>query len=158
MKQILLLFSCCVFIFSCKDANNKSSNGGITDSLKQSESVQTSFDSIYPVFEISPNTTAFTVNFYPDETERETILDTIFRELYPANGLYDLTNVPKPYTIFDTSGTYKIFKNPVFEQRAKKYFKSEYYVYGTTGSVKLAVEDVVIAVDECRTRFFCFLF
>ena len=116
------------------------------------------FKDLFPVYELSPRTTAFLINFSLDESEDKTILDTILNKLYSHKEIYNLSKLPKGCKLYDTTGLYRLFKSDVFQQKVKQYFDKEYYIYGTRGFIKLKYQDIVIGLDECRTNFFAFCF
>jgi len=104
----------------------------------------------YPVFELSPRTTAFVVLF--SQTDRKGALDSIFdRMIHVENG------APAPdCEIFDTTGAYKLMRNEKLESAIKKRYSQEFYIYGTQGSTKASVKNIVFGLDECRSNIFAF--
>jgi hypothetical protein len=115
-----------------------------------------SFKNLYPVFEFSSKTTAFTIEISSDETK--TKLDTIFTNLFSNNEIYNFEKVPKGFTLYDTLGIYRLIKSEEFQKKVKPFFDKEFYIYGTLGFVKLKFDDIVIGIDECKTNFFAFCF
>jgi len=153
MKALIFIISI-LFLFACN--NNKTSLLLTTNTLIKKEFENPSFSDLYPVFELSPKTTAFVINFSEDETEPKTKLDTIFNELYSVNKLYEVSKMPNDCKVYDTTGVYRLIICDTFQQRVKPFFDKQYYVYGTLGSVKLNINDIIIGLDECKTNFFAF--
>jgi hypothetical protein len=111
----------------------------------------------YPVYELSPKTTAFVVSFSEDRDAKGR-MDSLFHQLAQSDSLYMLDGVPKGCTMFDSSGAYRLLKSDKLEKEARKYFDREFYVYGTKGHVKAGIKDIVYGLDECRTNIFAFCF
>jgi hypothetical protein len=118
----------------------------------------------YPVYELSPKTTAFVIPFR--EPEDPGFLDTLFNKFYPAESLYGLSNdtfystspVAKKWKVYDTTGYYMLMKSDKFEKAARKYFDQDFYVYGTKGFVKTKVKNIAFGLSECITNVFAFCF
>lgn len=111
----------------------------------------------YPVYELSPKTTALVVPL-SEIGERRGMLDSIFNEVAKADGVYETRGLPKSHTLYDSTGVYKLVKSKKLEEAFKPYFDRELYVYGTTGYVKTKVKDVVYGLDECISNVFAFCF
>ena len=111
----------------------------------------------YPVYELSPKTTALVVPL-SEIGERRGVLDSIFNDIAKADGVYETRGIPKSHTLFDTTGVYKRVKSSKLEAAFKTYFDRELYVYGTDGYVKTKVKDIVYGLDECRSNIFAFCF
>ncbi len=109
----------------------------------------------YPVYELSPRTTAFVVNF-SDLGERHGFLDKIFDQLSQTDSIGKMFEIPKGCKLYDNSGAFKLIKSDKLEAAIKKYFDREFYVYGTKGYTKTKIKDIVYALDECRTNIFAF--
>jgi hypothetical protein len=112
-------------------------------------------DFFYPVYKLSPKTTAIVISFSEDG-EPKGILDSLFQEVAQSDSIYMLDGVPKTCTMYDSSGTYRLLKSNKLEKEARKYYDREYYVYGTKGYVKTGIKDIVYGLDECRTNVFAF--
>jgi hypothetical protein len=121
----------------------------------------------YPVYELSPKTTAFVVAFR--EQGKRTYLDTIFNRFFPPDSIYNTdmldfykrSRVTKEWKFYDTSGQYRLMKSERFEKEVKKYFdyfNVEFYVYGTKGYTKSKVRNVAFGLSECKTNIFAFCF
>jgi hypothetical protein len=118
----------------------------------------------YPVYELSPKTTAFVIPFR--EPEELSFLDTLFNKFYPADSLYGIYNntfynassVAKKWKVYDTTGYYRLMKSDKFEKAARKYFDREFYVYGIKGVVKTKVKNIAFGLSECITNIFAFCF
>ena len=109
----------------------------------------------YPVYELSPRTTAFVVNF-SDLGERHGFLDKIFDQISQTDSIGKMFEIPKGCKLYDNSGAFKLIKSDKLEAEIRKYFDREFYVYGTRGYTKTKIKDIVYALDECRTNFFAF--
>lgn len=144
-------------IFSCKSRTNISKLDNTAHEpedfyrLDSSENAENLF---YPVFELSPKTTAFTVNF--SENEKKGILDKLFVQVSKSDSINNVSEIPKNCRIYDTSGEYRLIKSDKLEREIKKYFNKEFYFYGTQGNVKAKIKDIVFGLDECRTNIFAF--
>lgn len=111
----------------------------------------------YPVFELSPKTTALVVPF-SEIGERRGLLDSIFNVIAKADGVYETRGIPKTHALFDSAGHYQLIKSNKLEAAFRKYFDREFYVYGTEGYAKAKVKDIVYGLDECRSNIFAFCF
>lgn len=111
----------------------------------------------YPVYELSPKTTALVVPL-SEIGDRRGVLDSIFNEIAKADGVYETKGLPKTHTFYDTTGVYKLVKSPKLETAFKPYFNQDLYVYGTNGYVKAKVKDIVYGLDECISNVFAFCF
>jgi hypothetical protein len=134
--------------FSCRDKKYTSTQGiqgKDTGNVYRLESTQDPKTLFYPVFELSPKTTAFVIDLdsLPGQVPQPGSMDTILEML-------------KNHKLFDTLGAYKLLENDRLEAKIKKYFNREYYVYGTRGNVKTKIKDIVFGLDECRTNFCAF--
>lgn len=158
------LFSCItliIFAISCKNPANKSENKKNPDSIVNVNPIfkpDTSgiAEKIYAVYELSPKTTAFVINF-ADYHEPKTFVDSIFEEVSSTDSI-GLLSEPPPTTCayFDTTGTYKLLKSKKLEKRLKPYFNNEFYIYGTHGVAKTTITDIVFGLDECITSIYAF--
>lgn len=110
----------------------------------------------YPVYELSPKTTAMVINFR--EYENPKLVDTLFNQYCPNPDMYDRTHLPRGCKIYDTSGLYDLLRNDKLEKEVRKYYDQEFYVYGTKGYVKTSIKNIVFGVDECITSIFAFCF
>lgn len=116
----------------------------------------------YPVYELSPKTTAFVISFR--EPEQRTFLDTIFNSFYPADSIYNTdvidfykrSRVARDWKFYDTSGYYKLMRSEQFEKEARKYFDSAFYIYGTKGYAKSKIKNIAFGLSECITNIFAF--
>jgi hypothetical protein len=111
----------------------------------------------YPVYELSPKTTALVVPL-SEVGERRGVLDSIFNDIAKADGIYETRGIPKTHTLYDTTGIYKLVKSNKLETAFRKYFDSDLYVYGTNGYAKTKVKDIVYGLDECISNVFAFCF
>ena len=109
----------------------------------------------YSVYELSPKTTAFVVNF-SEGGEAKGLLDSLFDQVAQTDSINKLDGIPKACALYDSSGTYRLLKSDKLEKRARKYYDKEYYVYGTKGYAKTRIKDIVYGLDECRTNIFAF--
>jgi hypothetical protein len=128
----------------------------LTEKLDKWWTVEDMKHFFYPVYELSPQTTAFAVNFREDVNR--SILDTLFEKYCPEQYTYDITKLPRGWKIYDTSGIYQLMKSAVFERAARKYYDKEFYVYGTNGYVKTRFKDIVFGLDECKSSIIAFCF
>jgi len=116
----------------------------------------------YPVYELSPQTTAFVVAFR--DPDSKSILDTIFNKLYPKDSIYNTSDiefykkskVAKTWKFYDTSGYYWLMKSDKFEKEARKYFSDEFYVYGTKGYAKSRIKNITFGLSPCITNVVAF--
>lgn len=139
--RILLFILFASFIFSCKD---KTKTPKLDNSTAiSSTAISSTAISFYPVFELSPKTTAFVVNF--SENDKKGLLDKLFDQVSHSDSI-----------IYDTSGVYRLMKSDKLETEIKKYFNKEFYIYGTRGHAKTTIKDIVFGLDECRTNIFAF--
>jgi hypothetical protein len=111
----------------------------------------------YPVYELSPKTTALVVPL-SEIGARRGILDSIFYEIAKTDSVYETRGIPKRHTMFDSSGVYKLVKSSKLETAFRKYFDREFYVYGTNGYAKTKVTDIAYGLDECISNIFAFCF
>jgi hypothetical protein len=113
----------------------------------------------YPVYELSPKTTAFVINAWEQGAPRG-FMDTLFDKFYPKKSSADVyackSCVPKKWKLFDTSGIYKLIKSDALEKEARRYIDSAFYVYGTNGYTRSGIKSIAIGLDECRTNIFAF--
>ena len=110
----------------------------------------------FPVYQLSPKTTAMVINF--NEGGNRNVLDALFDQYCPHRDVYDPRHLPRGWKIYDTSGYYDLVKNDRLEKEAKKYYSSGFYVYGTKGYAKASVKNIVCGMDECATNVFAFCF
>ena len=146
--RLPLLLLCVLLVFSCKDKKDTSASPiprSDTGDNYQSEGLDVAKALFYPVFELSPQTTAFIID-----------LDSLPGQILQLGGIDSLLAKLKQHKLYDTLGAYKLLKNDLLETMIKKSFNPEYYVYGTRGKVKAKVNDVVFGLDECRTNFCAF--
>jgi hypothetical protein len=111
----------------------------------------------YPVYELSPKTTALVVPL-SEIGERRGVLDSIFNDVAKTDGIYETRGIPKTHTLYDTTGIYKLVKSSKLETAFRNYFDGELYVYGTNGYAKTKVKDIVYGLDECISNVFAFCF
>jgi hypothetical protein len=111
----------------------------------------------YPVYELSPKTTAMVVPL-SEIGERRGVLDSIFNDIAKADGVYEAKGLPKTHKLYDSTGIYKLVKSSKLETAFKTYFDRELYVYGTNGYVKTKVKDIAYGLDECISNIFAFCF
>lgn len=111
----------------------------------------------YPVYELSPKTTALVVPL-SEIGERRGVLDSIFNDIAKTDGIYETRGIPKSHSLYDTTGIYKLVKSRKLEEAFRTYFNQELYVYGTNGYVKTKVKDIVYGLDECISNIFAFCF
>jgi len=111
----------------------------------------------YPVYELSPKTTALVVPLSAIG-ERRGLLDSIFNDIAKADGVYETNGIPKGHTMYDSAGHYKLLKSSKLEAAFRTYFDHEFYVYGTEGYTKTKVKDIVYGLDECMSNIFAFCF
>jgi hypothetical protein len=146
--RLLLFLLFALPVFSCKDKKYTSTPGipgNDTGNVYRLESTQDPKTLFYPVFELSPKTTAFVIDLdnLPSQVSQLGSMDTVLEML-------------KNQKLYDTLGAYKLVKNDRLETKIKKYFNREYYIYGTRGNVKTKIKDIVFGLDECRTNFCAF--
>jgi len=147
MRLTLLLFFALV-LFSCKDKKAASSlpiPRSDTGDHYQSANPDISKTLFYPVFELSPQTTAFIIP-----------LDSLPEQVLHLGGIDSLPEKLKQHKLYDTLGAYQLIRNDSLETLIKKSFSAEYYIYGTLGMAKARVNAVVFGLDECRTNFCAF--
>jgi len=108
--------------------------------------------SIYPVYQLSPSTTAFVVDL--SENGQNGPLDSVFQRLVRIDS-GGVCNTPD-CGVYDSSGPYRLVHSGGLETELRKRFGGEFYVYGTKGDVKAAVRSVVVGLDECRTNILAF--
>lgn len=84
-----------------------------------------------------------------------TIFDTLVDQLkYPEPG----SLMPIGSSYVDTSGLYMILKVDSLSERVKQHIAPVYYVYGTKGAAKVTINEVLLALDECKTNFIALTF
>ncbi len=145
------------FIFSCKNKKNTSKLGNSTpetESFYRLDSSENAKDLFYPVFELSPKTTAFVVSF--SENDKKGLLDNLFAQVSQLDSINKISEIPKNCKIYDTLGAYRLIKSDKLETEIKKYFNKEFYIYGTQGNAKTKIKDIVFGLDDCRTNIFAF--
>jgi hypothetical protein len=111
----------------------------------------------YPVYELSPKTTALVIPLSAIG-ERRGVLDSIFNDIAKSDGIYATKGIPKMHTLYDSSGYYKLLKSSKLEAAFRQYFDREFYVYGTEGYTKTKVKDIVYGLDQCMSNIFAFCF
>jgi len=107
----------------------------------------------YHVYQLSPKTTAFVVNF--SENDKKGQLDSIFGRIIQMDS-GSMTSCMPDCSVYDSSGAYALVYSDKLATEIGKHFGKEYYVYGTQGSAKAAVRTIVFGLDECRTNIFTF--
>jgi len=148
LMRLLLFLIFALPVFSCKDKKYSPTSGvpgNETGNVYRLESTQDPKTVFYPVFELSPKTTAFVID-----------LDSLPGQVPLPGGMDSILEMLKNHKLYDTLGAYKLLKNDRLETKIKKYFNSEYYIYGTRGNVKTRIKDIVFGLDECRTNFCAF--
>lgn len=166
--RIFILF--CLILFaltiSCQNRGNKSGSKRILDSIVTHNPDSAAFNfkpdtsgmatDIYAVYELSPQTTAFVINFF-EEGQQKTFVDSIFDQVSTVDSIYNYSNWgPKNSSYYDTLGPYRLIKSEKFEKRLKPYFDREYYIYGTLGVAKTTITNIVLGIDPCKTNIFAF--
>jgi hypothetical protein len=128
-----------------------SCNGG-KSSVRQEIQTSEPKGSFYPVYQLSPSTTAFVVNFSKNGKKgpQDSVFDRLVR--IDSGGVCDMPDC----AVYDSSGPYKLVHSGGLETELRKRFGGEFYVYGTKGSVKAGVRSVVFGLDECRTNILAF--
>jgi len=104
--------------------------------------------SFYPVYQLSPSTTAFVVNF--SENGHKGPLDSVFDRLVRIDS-GGVCNTPD-CSVYDSTGPYTLVHSGGLETELRKRFAGEFYVYGTHGVAKAGVKTIVFGLDECRTN------
>ena len=110
----------------------------------------------YPVYQLSPKTTAMVINFR--QGRNRSLLDSLFDQYCPEGEIYHPRHLPRGWKMYDSSGYYDLVKSDRLEKVVKKYYNPEFYVYGTKGYAKARIKDIVFGVDECVTNIFAFCF
>ena len=108
--------------------------------------------SFYPVYQLSPKTTAFVVNF--SENGKKGLIDSVFDRIVHIDSGGEC-NMPD-CRVYDSSGAYKLVLNDRLQSEIRKHYDKEYYIYGTQGSTKAVVKAIVFGLDECRTNILAF--
>lgn len=155
--RILSVILFASFIFSCKDRKNISKpdiSEHKTESFYRLDSSENAENLFYPVFELSPKTTALVINF--SENDKKNLLDKLFDQVLHLDSTYSVSEIPKNCKIYDALGAYRLIKSDKLETEILKYFNREFYVYGTHGNAKAKIKDIVFGLDECRTNIFAF--
>jgi len=108
--------------------------------------------SFYPVYQLSPGTTAFVVNFAVEG--KKGLPDSLFDRIVHTDsaGVCDMPDC----RVFDSSGAYNLVQNDRLQSEVRKHYDKEYYVYGTQGSTKAVIKAVVFGLDQCRTNILAF--
>src|SRR5579859_2416020 len=155
--RILLFVLFASFTLSCKNRKNSTPPDNSTHETAvfyKLDSAENPKHLFYPVFELSPATTAFVVSF--SENDQKGQLDTLFDRISQSDSINSGADIPKTCRIYDTSGVYSLMKNDRLETEIKKYYNREFYIYGTQGNAKAKIKDIVFGLDECRTNIFAF--
>jgi hypothetical protein len=105
----------------------------------------------YPVYQLSPRTTALVVNF--SENGQKGLMDSIFDGIIHADSSGSYGPDGK---VYDTLGPYQLMQSATLEAAVKKHFDPDLYVYGTKGKIKANIRAVVFGLDECRTNILAF--
>jgi hypothetical protein len=114
---------------------------------------------IYPVYELSPKTTAvvISINNSGVRNSLDSLLEKFYPQKYTADNMYHCRScVPKKWKLFDTSGIYKLIKNDALEKEARKYLDTVFYVYGTDGYTRSRIKNIAVGLEECITNVFAF--
>ena len=111
----------------------------------------------YPVYELSPKTTALVVPL-SEVGEHRGVSDSIFNDIAKVDGVYEANGMPKAHTLYDSTGFYKLMKSSKLDAAFRKYFDRRFNVYGTNGFVKTKVKDIVYGLDQCVSNIFAFCF
>lgn len=106
----------------------------------------------YPVYQLSPKTTAFVVNF--SEDSKKGLLDSIFDQIVHIDS-GSVCNMPD-CSVYDSTGPYILVQNDRLTTEIKKHFDKEYYICGTQGNTKAAIKAIVFGLEECRTNIIAF--
>jgi len=152
-----------LLLYSCKERNNAGPGGAAAAAAQDAtardaeardfyklDTTAAAEKIFYPVFELSPKTTAFVIPFSQDD--HKGWLDSIFGQMIHLDN-----GAPTPYCeIYDTTGAYMLMRSEMLESVAKKRYPEEFYVYGTRGKTKAAVKAVLFTSDDCRTNVFAF--
>ncbi len=118
--------------------------------------------SIYPVYELSPKTTAIVINCA--ETDSLTIFDKIFEKIEEQDSIranwfstqYDESIPLKGSEIADSTGVYKLLYSKRVNTEMMSQMNKAFYIYGTKGFETLQPQKGVLGLDECRTNIFAF--
>jgi len=106
----------------------------------------------YPVYRLSPTTSAFVVNFSKNGKKRW--IDSTFDQIVhiDSGGVCDMPDC----RVYDSSGAYNLVQNDRLTAELRKRFDKEYFIYGTRGSTKAPIKSIVFGLDECRTNIVAF--
>jgi hypothetical protein len=106
----------------------------------------------YPVYQLSPTTTAFVVDF--SENDKKGWVDSVFDRIVhiDSSGVCDMPDC----RVYDSSGAYNLVQNDRLTAELRKRFDKEYFIYGTQGSTKASIRSVVFGLDQCRTNIVAF--
>lgn len=113
----------------------------------------------YPVYELSPKTTAFVISAWKDGDKRifmDTLLDKFYPKDAPEDAFRSRSGVPNKWKLFDTAGIYKLIKSDALEKEAKRHIDTVFYVYGTNGYTRARIKNIAIGLSECITNIFAF--
>lgn len=159
MKNVICLFLS-LLLFSCNQKNETIPKINI-ENKKSGPAEENEIDkTLFSVYELSKTTTAIVVNLNDENSYNGPVFDEIFNRIEAKdslnNVLYKDPAKVQNFEYYDTSGTFTLIKNEKLEKEIKKIIDKSYYVYGTKGFSKETINDVVCAIDECRTNIIAF--
>lgn len=115
----------------------------------------TSHDDYFPVYTFTNNVMGLTVELGYTTATQNAIVDSIFNSFYKTDSLGNMVNQCIPV---DTNGSFKFFKSQYLDDSLLNINSKQFYVYCTKGVVQRTIQDVVFALDECKSNIVVFRF
>ena len=153
MRKTLYFFAIILLFYSCKKEIKKTITAEKKE-IKPDPKLNFAENIFMSVYDLSEKTTAIIINI--NDTEKHTKFDKIFENIDHKNSIstdfYQNTKESKNFNFVDTLGEYKLIKNINLTNEIKKNVDSKYYIYGTKGYSEMKINDVILALDECKTN------
>ncbi|MCA6438536.1 MAG: hypothetical protein ACRCSM_06285 [Sediminibacterium sp.] len=153
MKTLTAIFIT-ILLFGCREKRNTVPTplqSKPAPSIKLADTLR-DFSTInfFAVYKLSPKTMAIVIPLHDKDVAPPTIFDTLVNQLkFPEPG----SLMPIGSSYVDTSGLYKILKVDSLSERVKQHIAPAYFVCGTKGAAKVTINEVLLALDECKTNF-----
>ncbi len=155
LSIFIILFS---LLISCRDRIKEKIKIPVKETLEVDQKLETEIQNaiIYPVYNLTNNTTAIVITLF--ESEKKSKFQEIFENINEKDSLeaafYDPTSVKfKKLKYYDTIGIIKLIKSDKLENEIRKISEPKYYVYGTKGFSEMKISDIICRIDDCRETF-----
>lgn len=153
MKAITTVFLISL-LYGCGEKHDKISavlkNEPLSASILPDSFANVSEVSFLAVYKLTPTIMAVVIPLSSKEEGAPTFFDSVVNGLkYSEKG----SLMPIGSHLFDTTGEYRLLKNQKLADNIKKHIAPYYYIYGMKGTSKVAIQDIIFALDECKTSF-----